>query len=203
MQFGARRALERCLGLEYGGAGRVLGFEAIVLVGDMVRLGVGAALAPCCCSAAPASSFFLRQARPVALASRSSVFLSSQLRLRLRLRRCFSNPGGRRVLTQLVRAAAREEEQEQEQKQEKGEAGEEAVEAGNEEELEDEPREEGKTVFLPRFAFAYDDVEEPKVGLMARLKEKFRRKSKEELEAEAEEKSAEVLEVCVTLRSHC
>jgi len=45
--------------------------------------------------------------------------------------------------------------------------------------------------------------EEESTGPISWLKNKLRRKSKEELEAEQAEKSAEVLEVCTTRRSHC
>ncbi|KAG0618573.1 hypothetical protein M758_4G074600 [Ceratodon purpureus] len=167
----------------------------------MVRMEVGAALArpssACLRPGSGSGSVFLlpRQARPLVLSSRSSVFFSS--RLRVRHRYVNPNPGGRRVLRrELVRAEARGEEEEE------GERGE-SVRGGGEEELEEEEGEEGEDgvpqeeeeedwVFDP-FGGG-DDEEEERVGPVSWLKEKFRRKSKEELEAEAEEKTAEALE---------
>lgn len=163
----------------------------------MVRLGVGAALAqPCCsCSTAPAAHlrpasacFLSRQPpRPLLLSSRNSVFLAS----RLRLRRRYLNPSprGRRVLTQLVRVEARNEEAEHE-RDESADDG--ATVTGDE----DDEYSPGKSeyVFMPNMDGDGDGEDGERVSPISWLKEKFRRKSKEELEAEAEEKSAEVLE---------
>jgi hypothetical protein len=174
----------------------------------MVRLGVGvgvgAALAqPCCsCSTAPAahlrpaSACFLSRLppRPLLLSSRNSVFLAS----RLRLRRRYLNPSprGRRILTQLVRAEARNEEAEHERDES---ADNDATVTGDEDD-EYGPG-ESEYVFMPNMDGDGDGEDGERVGPISWLKEKFRRKSKEELEAEAEEKSAEVLEVCVRIVS--
>lgn len=69
----------------------------------------------------------------------------------------------------------------------------------NEELNEEEDDEEETVEMTPPFEDSSDDENEEEarpVGPVSWLKEKIRRKSKEELEAEQAEKSAEALEVC-------
>lgn len=173
----------------------------------MVRLGVGAALAqPCCCPGAsyrlPASSLFLSRRCSVALASRRSVFLSSRLR-GLKLSR-YPNPSGRRLLTKLVRAETQDEEDTYERD---GTADDDDARLiGGEDEDEDDGPRESESVFMPNLDGDDDDDDAAgdgeRVGPVSWLKEKFRRKSKEELEAEAERKTTEVFEVRVRICSN-
>lgn len=154
----------------------------------MVRVGAGAALAPCCSAAPahlrPASSFFLsRQARPVVLSWRSSLFLSS----RLRVRRHCPKPYAPRVFIPLVRAEAREDDAESP----------ESASVNGDGELEDEGPWEATSQPPEDDSDSDFEEEEERTGPISWLKNKFRRKTKEELEAEQAEKSSEVLEVCI------
>lgn len=153
----------------------------------MVRLKVGSALAPSaspsCCAASVhrnASSFLLQcQVRPVLLASRSSPFLSSRLRLRCH----YPGPVGRRVFRQLARAASREDE---------AYYGTDASSAseGGDETLKDGGRESNSA--------SGGDEGEARPGDFPWFKDVIGLKTKEELQAEAESKTDQVLEVCVT-----
>lgn len=149
----------------------------------MVRLKVGSALAPSaspsCCAASVhrnASSFLLQcQVRPVLLASRSSPFLSSRLRLRCH----YPGPVGRRVFRQLARAASREDE---------AYYGTDASSAseGGDETLKDGGRESNSA--------SGGDEGEARPGDFPWFKDVIGLKTKEELQAEAESKTDQVLE---------